>query len=73
MLRRNNTNLILADGDLDRDAIVERGGWKFTCQCRYLVADTRGDQYVGRILAEYEYNRMRENEIMEAGDDAVEK
>jgi len=72
MLRRNNTNLVVADGDLDGDAIMERGGWKFTsCQCRYLVADTRGDQYVGRILAEYEYNRMHENKIMEAGDDGI--
>ena len=70
MLRRNNTNLVVADGGLDRDAIMERGGWKFTCPCRYLVVadDSRGNQYVGRILAEYE---MRENEIMEAGDDGM--
>lgn len=70
MFRRNNTTLILADGDLDRDAIVERGGWRVPCLCRYLVVedDSRGNQYVGRILAGY---GMRENKIMEAGDDGM--
>ena len=72
MLRRNNTNLVLADGDLDRDAIMERGGWRVPCLCRYLVvADdcSRGNQYIGHIfLAGY---GTRENKIMEAGDDGM--
>ena len=72
MLRRNNTNLVQADGDLDRDTIImERGGWNFRCLCRYLETDTRGDHYVGCILAEYEYTRMRDDKIMEPGDDGM--
>ena len=55
MLRRNNTNLVQADGDLDRDTIImERGRWNFRCLCRYLEADTRGEHYVGCILATLE-------------------